>query len=187
MRNSKMISESLNNKIMENEKRMKKLRLQKELLPKYRQSFQTLTKITSDQKQKIERRKNKSQEEIRPIKLNNPKKLIIHFSDIQIDDHNEKPTNIKLDKAIKTKNQTKKEKQKEKPKEKQKEKKSNEIKNVKNNETNNESTNTNSKKVNKKQIDVIVNRLYNNNTKRIKIEIEKGDNYYNDTKKSKVK
>ena len=46
MRNSKMISESLNNKIMENEKRMKKLKLQKELLPKYRQSFQTLTKIT---------------------------------------------------------------------------------------------------------------------------------------------
>ena len=187
MRNSKMISESLNNKIMENEKRMKKLRLQKELLPKYRQSFQTLTKITSDQKQKIERRKNKSQEEIRPIKLNNPKKLIIHFSDIQIDDHNEKPTNIKLDKAIKTQNNPKKEKQKEKPKEKPKEKKLNENKNVKNNEINNESTNTNSKKVNKEQIDVIVNRLYNNNNKRIKIEIEKGDNNdYNDTKKSKV-
>ena len=48
---------------MKYEKRMKKLRLQKELLPKYRQSCQTLTKITSDQKKKIERRKNKSQEE----------------------------------------------------------------------------------------------------------------------------
>ena len=178
MRNNKMITESLNSKIIENEKRMKNLTLVKDYIPKYKHSFQSLNIVTSDNKpKKIDHRKHKSQEEIRPINLNKPKKLPIQLSEIKIVEPKE-DTNIKLNKENKKQTIPKKEKPIEK--------KIIENKNVKNIDINNESTNTNSKKVNKEELDVIVNRLYNNNSKRIKIEIEKGDNYYNDTKKSKV-
>ena len=178
MRNNKMITESLNSKIIENEKRMKNLTLVKDYIPKYKHSFQSLNIITSDNKpKKIDHRKHKSQEEIRPINLNKPKKLPIQLSEIKIVEPKE-DTNIKLNKVNKKQTIPKKEKPIEK--------KIIENKNVKNIDINNESTNTNSKKVNKEELDVIVNRLYNNNSKRIKIEIEKDDDNDFNSKKSKV-
>ena len=172
MRNSKEITESLNKKIIENEKRMQNLVNQKETTKKSKSLYEIGN--TSDSKTKTKKKqhkKNKSQEEVRTINANKPKKLRMNFSNAQYDDNNDDSDVIlnKIEKKLES--HSKNDKKIEKKlnfNESYLKKKSDNAKD--------EITFSNSKKVNKKELNIIINRLYNNEPKkRKKIENQKNN------------
>lgn len=172
MRNSKEITESLNKKIIENEKRMQNLVNQKEITKKSKSLYEIGN--TSDSKTKTKKKqhkKNKSQEEVRTINANKPKKLRMNFSNAQYDDNNDDSDVIlnKIEKKLEShsKNDKKIEKKLNFNESYLKKKSDN---------TKDEITFSNSKKVNKKELNIIINRLYNNEPKkRKKIENQKNN------------
>ena len=172
MRNSKEITESLNKKIIENEKRMQNLVNQKETTKKSKSLYEIGN--TSDSKTKTKKKqhkKNKSQEEVRTINANKPKKLRMNFSNAQYDDNNDDSDVIvyKIEKKLEShsKNDKKIEKKLNFNESYLKKKSDN---------TKDEITFSNSKKVHKKELNIIINRLYNNEPKkRKKIENQKNN------------
>jgi len=172
MRNSKEITESLNKKIIENEKRMQNLVNQKETTKKSKSLYEIGN--TSDSKTKTKKKqhkKNKSQEEVRTINANKPKKLRMNFSNAQYDDNNDDSDVIlnKIEKKLESHSKN----------DKKIEKKLNfndSYLKKKSDNTKDEITFSNSKKVNKKELNIIINRLYNNEPKkRKKIENQKNN------------
>ena len=160
MRNNKIITESLNKKIIENEKRMQNLVTIKESKLKSKSLYQIPnTKTSSKKSKKKHHKKNKSQEEIGTINATKPKKLKFQYSTIQYDDYSEESKVLSNKKDKKFQSYSKSLKQREK--------------NVNKNTNDNNQINT-SRKVNQKELEIIVNRLYTNaNKRKSKIEIEK--------------
>jgi hypothetical protein len=196
MRNNQQITESLNRKIIENEKRMQNLVNQTETKTKSKSLYEIANTNNSNTKaKKRQHKKNKSQEEVKTIYSNKPKKLKMNFSNDQYNDNSEDSDIIlnKIEKKLQSYS---------KKKDKKIEKKLNfndsylKKNSDKNNNTKDESTFSNSKKVNKKELNIIINRLYKNEPKkRKKIENEKNNSITVDstsktvkhaTKKSKV-
>ena len=193
MRNNQQITESLNRKIIENEKRMQNLVNQ--TITKTKSLYEMANTSNSNTKtKKRQHKKNKSQEEVKTIYSNKPKKLKMNFSNAQYNDNSE-DSDIILNKI---ENKLQSYSTKHKKIEKKLNFNDSYLKKIidKNNNTKDESTFSNSKKVNKKELNIIINRLYNNEPKkRKKIENEKNNSITVDstsktvkhaTKKSKV-
>ena len=178
MKSTQTIESSLNKKIKENEKKMQNLLSSKSnksrslyYIPNY-----ASTSVKTKNKKQI---KNKSQEEI-IIHSNKPKKLKMQFSTIQNEDHSDDSTNLlkKIEKRLKSYSKSANKKDRKRI-----------ICHKFINSINAESSN--SKKVNKDEIDKIVNRLYTNEQKKKENEKIKTINLSNkkekqDSKSSKV-
>ena len=90
MRNNQQITESLNRKIIENEKRMQNLVNQTETKTKSKSLYEIVNTNNSNTKaKKRQHKKNKSQEEVKTIYSNKPKKLKMNFSNDQYNDNSE--------------------------------------------------------------------------------------------------
>lgn len=178
MKSTQIIESSLNKKIKENEKKMQNLLSTKSnksrslyYIPNY-----ASTSVKTKNKKHI---KNKSQEEIK-INSNKPKKLKMQFSTIQNEDHSDDSMNLvkKIEKRLKSYSKSANKKDR------------NRI--ICHKFVNNiNAENSNSKKVNKDEIDKIVNRLYTNEQKKKENEKIKAINLSSkkekqDSKSSKV-
>lgn len=171
MRNTKTISSSLNRKIIENEKKMESLKTTKDQKAKSKSLYSISNENTkSNRKKNKMHRINKSQEEIITRNTNKPKKLKLQYSTIQNVDYSDGSFNIinnKLDKRLKSYSKSSNKNEKILF--------NNTISNILTKNFN-FNKNSNSKKVNQKELDVIINRLYANEHKtRKKTENEKNN------------
>mgnify|MGYP007070222233 CR=1 FL=1 len=186
MRNTKIISSSLNRKIIENEKKMESLKTTKEQKAKSKSLYNISNDESKSKRKKDKMHKiNKSQEEIITRNSNKPKKLKLQYSTIQTVDYSDDSFNIinnKLDKRLKSYSKISNKNEKILF--------NNTISNIYTKNFNFDKT-LNSKKVNPKELDVIINRLYTNEHKtRKKIENEKNNSNtidYNSSTSKKTK
>ena len=171
MRNNKIITASLNKKIIENEKKMQSLVTIKKTKLKSNSLYQlSNTKKPMKKPKNKYHRKNQSQEEIRTINSNKPKQLKLQYSTIQYDDLGN-DSNFFINKN---------ERQLKSYSKIERCDKNFKNKNITNNNIKNDNSITNSKKVNKKELAIIVNRLYTNANKRHK-QNETEKNIYSNT------
>ena len=178
MKSTQIIESSLNKKIKENEKKMQNLLSAKSNKSRSLYYIQNYTPASVKTKNK-KHIKNKSQEEIK-LNSNKPKKLKMQFSTIQNEDHSDDSMNLvkKIEKRLKSYSKSANKRDRNKL--------------ICHKFANNiNAENSNSKKVNKDEIDKIVNRLYTNEQKKKENEKIKSINLSNkkekqDSKSSKV-
>ena len=151
MKSLPKIESSLNKKIKENEKKMQCLLSTKSNKSRSLYYMPNYT-LTSEKTKDKAHKKNKSQESIRATKSNKPKKLNLHYSTIQNESHNKYPIN-KIETKLRSYS-------------KSADKKNKRIR--KNDPDNMNIEMSNSKKVNKDELNEIVNRLYTNKNKKKK-------------------